>query len=168
MSVVLSARVPESVARGFDVGRSALLHQLIREAAGSELTEAAPTHSRRDALRLMVRLAARDAAHVQEQSARMGLPKSSWVAALVTAHARGSPRFSRPDELAVIGVYGELRRIGVNVNQIARRLNTAATEGLRLDTQLNTIEDLREEVRAHIAALSEAFGGNLAYWKTEL
>ena len=58
----------------------------------------------------------------------------------------------------------ELRRIGVNVNQIARALNTAGMEGRVLDLELGSLEDLRREIRAHMLALREAFEGNLAYW----
>ncbi len=61
----------------------------------------------------------------------------------------------------------ELRRIGVNVNQIARALNTAVMEGKVLDLELAYLDDLRAEIRAHMLALQEAFAGNLAYWQVE-
>lgn len=175
MSVVLSARVSDELAAGFDAaaamvgGRSALLHRLIREAGGAGSAPAG--HRRRqlrNAARLMVRLAPAEAAHAAREAAAMAIPRSSWVAALVAAHGRGAPRFARPDELALIAIQGELRRIGVNVNQIARALNTAVMEGRVLDTELGAIDDLRRELRGHIGALGEAFAGNLAYWAAEL
>jgi len=174
LSVVLSARVSDDLAASFDTaaaaagGRSALLHRLVRQAAVEvEGAPAAPA-ARRDAARLMVRLAAPDAAHATREAAAMGLPRATWVAALVAVHARGVPRFARPDELTLIDIQGELRRIGVNVNQIARALNTAVMEGRVLDTELGAIEDLRREARAHIDALREAFIGNLTYWAVDL
>jgi hypothetical protein len=77
----------------------------------------------------------------------------------------GRPAFSRGGELSLIAIQGELRRIGVNVNQIARALNTAVMEGRVLDTELSSIENFRRELRDHLFALREAFEGNLAYWE---
>ena len=167
---VLSVRVPDDLAARFDAvsvdrgGRSALLHRLVREAAGSSEPLRHRVPRRRDALRLMVRLAPREAGHVTSEAAAMALTPSTWVAALVRRHATGRPRFSRPAELSLIAVQVELRRIGVNVNQIARALNTAVLEGRVLDTELTAIDDLRRELRAHMEGLHEAFEGNLSYW----
>jgi hypothetical protein len=169
---VLSVRVPDELASRFDAtaastgGRSALLHRLIREAAAGDLPTPVGVKLRRDSLRLMVRLAAPEVAHVTVEAEAMGLPRASWVAALVRRHGAGRCQFSRPAELALIAVQREIRRIGVDVNQIARALNTAVVEGRVLDTELSAIDDLRRELRAHMEALGEAFQGNLAYWET--
>ena len=97
----------------------------------------------------------------------MGLTPNAWVAALVRNRLRGTPRFRRPEELALIALHAEVRRIGVNVNQIARALNTAVMEGRVLDTELGAVEELRRELRAHMVGLGEAFRGNLAYWAVD-
>jgi hypothetical protein len=34
--------------------------------------------------------------------------------------------------------------------------------------ELSYLDDLRQELRAHLAGLREAFEGNLAYWATDL
>jgi len=174
VSVVLSVRVPDDLASRFDAaaaasgGRSALLHRLVRDAAGSPAAAMARASTRRDALRLMVRLAPTEAAHVEREAAAMGMPRASWVAALVRHHGSGRPAFARADEIALVGMSREFRRIGVNVNQIARALNTAVMEGRVLDTELTAVDDLRRELAGHIAGLQEAFAGNLAYWSVEL
>ncbi|MBI1198969.1 MAG: plasmid mobilization relaxosome protein MobC [Phenylobacterium sp.] len=168
---VLSVRVPDDLAARFDVaaesvgGRSALLFRLVDGAAVA--ASAAPPTARlvRNARRLMVRLAVPEAAHVTRESAAFGMPPATWVAALVRRHATGKPRFARPDELALIAIQVELRRIGVNVNQIARALNTAVMEGRVLDLELAYLDDLRAEMRGHMEGLREAFAGNLTYWE---
>lgn len=171
---VLSARVSDEVAARFDAaaaaagGRSALLRRLVEGAAGGASAGSPGPRARRDAARLMVRLAAPEARHVADHAAAMGLPRAAWVAALVRRHALAAPRFPRADELALIATHGEVRRIGVNVNQIARALNTAVMEGRVLDTELGAVADLGRELRAHIAGLGEAFAGNLAYWAVDL
>ena len=171
---VFCVRVPDDLAARFDAaaglhgGRSARLRQLIggdAEGARVRRTEA-PT--RREAARLMVRLAAAEAAHVSAEARKMHLRPAGWVAALVRRHASARPRFSRPDELSLIAVQAELRRIGVNVNQIARALNTAVLEGRVLDTELTAVDDLRRQLRSRMAGLREAFEGNLAYWDVDL
>jgi hypothetical protein len=116
----------------------------------------------------MVRLAAPEAAHVARESTRLQLPRAGWVAALVRRHALGTPAFGAADTYALVAVRGELRRIGVNVNQIARAMNTAVLEGRVLTLELASIDDFRRELRGHVLALREAFAGNLAYWATDL
>ena len=69
--------------------------------------------------------------------------------------------------VALLAVQGEVRRIGVNVNQIARALNTAVMEGKVLDLEVAYLADLQIELRAHMSALRGAFEGNLAYWAAE-
>jgi hypothetical protein len=165
-----SVRVPEDLAARFDAsaefagGRSAVLRRLIEGAAGADRRRDSETRPRRRTDRLMVRLAPVEAAYVTAEARRMGLPRSTWVAALVRRRSRGQPTFSKADDLAVDGMRRELRRIGVNVNQIARALNTAVLEGRVLEAELASLEDFRRELRAHIRALGEAFEGNLAYW----
>jgi hypothetical protein len=167
---VLSVRVPDDLAESFDAaaaatgGRSALLHRLVREAATKAPRGAPAASPARDAMRLMVRLAPAEAAHVAAEAATMAMPRAAWVAALVRRHTIGAPRFSRLGELALIATHGEVRRIGINVNQIARALNTAVLEGRVLDTELSSLDDLRRELRDHMEGLGEALRGNLAYW----
>ena len=169
-----SVRVSDDLAARFDAtarlvgGRSALLRRLIEGRAGDAPEPSPLARTPRTAARLMVRLSPADAAGVEAEARVMGLRRSAWVAALVRRRVHGRPTFSRPDELSLIGMQAELRRIGVNVNQIARAMNTAVMEGRVLATELTYIDDLRRELRAHIMGLREAFAGNLAYWEVEL
>lgn len=168
---VLSVRVPDDLAARFDAaagsvgGRSALLFQLVDGASQLGPRPPPAPAMRRDACRLMVRLAPPEAAHVAREAAALGQPRATWVAALVRRHTIGQARFCRPDELALVAIQGELRRIGVNVNQIARALNTAVMEGRVLDLEITYLDQLRGEMRGHMDALREAFAGNLAYWE---
>ncbi|HEY3949610.1 plasmid mobilization relaxosome protein MobC [Phenylobacterium sp.] len=167
---MFSVRVPDDLASRFDGvaagfgGRSARLRQLIEGACAVAGPQVKAAPEPRTAMRMMVRLAAPEARHVATESARLALPRAAWVAALVRRHARGVPTFSRPDELAVIAIQSELRRIGVNVNQIARALNTAVMEGRVLEAELGEVAAFRRELRDHLLAVREAFQGNLTYW----
>jgi hypothetical protein len=165
---MFSVRVPDPAAHRFDAaaadhgGRSALLRRLVIEAGGdTEAQTATPTIR---SIRLMVRLGPEDGLAVQREAAAMGLRPSSWVAALVHRRVRGAPRFALHDEVALLAIRGEVHRIGINANQIARALNTAVVEGKVLDLEVAYLDDLRRELRGHLAGLAEAFAGNLAYW----
>ena len=94
----------------------------------------------------------------------MGLTRNAWAAALMRRRLQARPPFRRSDELSLLAMQGDLRRVGVNVNRIARALNTAVMEGKVLDLELAYLDDLRAAIRAHMRALHEAFEGNFAYW----
>lgn len=169
---LFNVRLDDDLADRFDAaaklegGRSALLRRLIAEAAVCSRQGGERRGAPRDGARIMVRLAAPDAAGVDVAAAAMGLSRAGWVAALVRRRVCGKPTFPRPDALTLVAIQVELRRVGVNVNQIARALNTAVMEGRVLDSELAWTRSLRAEIRDHIAGLREAFDGSLTYWET--
>jgi hypothetical protein len=149
-------------------GRSPALRHLIEQAsgAGSASFEGSGRLGSRPS-KLTVRLAAADGRGLDAAAAQMGLTRNAWAAALIRRRLHTRPTFRRSDELSLLAMQTELRRIGVNVNQIARALNTAVMVGKVLDLELTYLDDLRAEIRAHMLALHEAFAGNLAYWQVE-
>ena len=117
---------------------------------------------------LRVRLAVADGRGLYAAAAEMGLTRGAWAAALIRRRLHARPTFRRSDELSLLAMQTELRRIAVSVNQISRALNTAVMEeGRVLDLDLAYLEDLRAEIRAHMADLRKAFEGNLAYWEVD-
>lgn len=168
-----NVRIPDDMADRFDAwaaaegGRSPALRHLIDRACGPGRSLPPGRLPLRPA-KLTVRLAADDAEGLSSAAAEMGLTPNAWVAALVRSRLRSKPTFARAEEIAVIAVQGELRRIGVNVNQIARALNTAVMEGKVLDLEIAYLDDLRTELRAHMSTLRQAFEGNLNYWDAGL
>lgn len=168
--VLFSVRVDDELGARFDAaaaragGRSALLRRCIQERAsvGSQVPVRRPPAT----ARLMVRLAAADAEAVGREAAAMGLRPSGWVSGLVAARLRGAARFARGEELALIAIQGEVRRIGVNLNQMARALNTAVLEGRVVELQLAAVGDLRTELQGHLTGVRRAFAGDHSYWAT--
>jgi hypothetical protein len=167
-------RLPDDLAARFDGwaaergGRSPALRHLIEQASGpGALSCEPPVRLGSRPLKLTVRLAAVDGRDLDAAAAEMGLTCNAWAAALIRRRLHARPTFRRSDELSLLAMQTELRRIGVNVNQIARALNTAVMEGKVLDLELTYLDDLRAEIRAHMLALYEAFEGNLAYWQGE-
>ncbi|HEY1926616.1 MAG TPA: plasmid mobilization relaxosome protein MobC [Caulobacteraceae bacterium] len=149
-------------------GRSPALRHLIEQAIGAGARSCqGPGRLGSRPMKLTVRLAAADGRGLDAAAAEMGLTRNAWAAALIRRRLHARPTFRRPDELSLLAMQAELRRIGVNVNQIARALNTAVMEGKVLDLELAYLDDLRAEIRAHMLALHEALEGNLAYWQVD-
>ncbi len=168
---MFSVRVADDLAARFDAaaavagGRSARLRQLIQSAAAAGSAGAQRmSQPPRSAARIMVRLDAADAAAVDRAAGEMGMARAGWIAALVRRRLRAVPTFGAPDAMALMAIQVELRRIGVNVNQIARALNTAVLEGRLLELELAALDDLKRETRFQLLAVREAVAGNLAYW----
>jgi hypothetical protein len=148
-------------------GRSVALRQLMAGAAGETGDVTSHVARTRLPVKLTVRLSAADAIGLDFAAAETGLSRNAWAAALLRRRLRDRPTFARSDAVSLITIQTELRRIGVNVNQIARALNTAVLEGRVLDLELGALDDLRREMRGHLSELQSAFAGNLAYWAGE-
>ncbi|KAK0361600.1 hypothetical protein LTR94_022686 [Friedmanniomyces endolithicus] len=170
----LTLRVPSHLIRRFDAaaasrgGRSRLLRRLMEEAALAALPEAVETSSARLSGKLGLRLTPADLTVLEAEAARAGMTRTQWTVALIRARLHHRPQLSRRDAVALIEVQRELRRIGVNVNQIARALNTAVMEGAVLDLEVAQLAAFSEEIRAHLVGVRDAFQGNLAYWSEAL
>lgn len=151
-----------------DRGRSPALRHLIEQASASVTpSRAGPGRPGARPVKLTVRLTAKDGRGLHAAAAEMGLTRNAWAAALIRCRLRARPTLRRSDELSLLAIQTELRRIGINVNQIARALNTAVLEGKVLELELAYLDDLKAEIRVHMASLREAFEGNLAYWMVE-
>ena len=166
----LTLRLSPDLIRRFDAaaarqgGRSRLLRRLMEGAAQASLpapTEAPPAPC---SGKLTLRLGEADLHLLGAEAAAMGLLRTQWSVALIRRRLHDRPQFSRPEALALIEVRRELRRIGVNVNQIARALNTAVMDGAVLDLEMAQLGAFQAEISAWVDALGEAFEGNLAYW----
>lgn len=171
---IFNVRLDDELAASFDDwalqrgGRSAALRQLIAGAAdGTPLVSILGPGRTRSPVKLTVRLSAADAVGIAAAAAETGLTRNAWAAAVLRRRLRDRPTFARSDAVSLIAIQTELRRIGVNVNQIARALNTAVMEGRVLELELGSLEDLRREMRGHLAALQSVMAGNLAYWAGE-
>nr|WP_314121566.1 plasmid mobilization relaxosome protein MobC [uncultured Brevundimonas sp.] len=169
----LTLRVPPDLIRRFDAaaasqgGRSRLLRRLMERDAQApfpEVLEAAPG---RQTGRLALRLTPVDLAALEVEAASRGQSRTQWAVALIRARLHRRPQLSRSEALAVIEVQRELRRIGVNINQIARALNTAVMEGTVLDLEVAQLGAFADEIRAHLSGVRDAVEGNLAYWSVE-
>lgn len=169
----ITLRLPPDLVRRFDAaaagqgGRSGLLRRLMETAAQVPLPAVvcAPVAGRTG--KLTLRLGEADLAALEAEAEATGLSRTQWTVALIRRRLHGRPQLGRPEAFAFIEVQRELRRIGVNINQIARALNTAVLEGQVLDLETAQLRAFQTEIAAHLLGLRDAFEGNLAYWAAE-
>jgi len=146
-------------------GRSMALRRLIDQASGEGRAAAfTPDGGERRPVNLRVRLSAADGAGLATAAAEMGLSRNAWATALICHRLQGRPTFPPGQDVTLLAMLTELRRIAVGANQIARALSAAAVAGEELDLALSYFNDLRAEVRGHMRDLFEAFEGNHTYW----
>ena len=114
-------------ARGSKGGASAELRDLVTNAmegrASPPPAGAAGAHLVMVRLRDAERLALIEAAHSR------GTTPANWLRSLAIAHLGRRPQWNPAEIDALRDLFAEVRRIGGNVNQIARAINTAAHTG---------------------------------------
>lgn len=169
----LTLRLSPDLTRRFDAaaaghgGRSRYLRTLMEAAAQAPLPTPEPAPPGVKSAKLTLRLADADLALLEAEAARAGLSRTQWTAALIRRRLHDRPQMTPPEAMALIGIRRELHRIGVNINQIARALNTAVMEGTVLDLEIAQLAAFAAEIRGHLGGLDEVFAGNLAYWSAE-
>ncbi|MBB5746563.1 MobC family plasmid mobilization relaxosome protein [Brevundimonas variabilis] len=170
----LTLRVSPDLLRRFDAaaadqgGRSRLLRRLMEQAAQAPFPEPVRSPPAAGSGKLTLRFGQPDLALLEAEAASTGLSRTQWTVALVRRRLHDRPQLTRHEALALIEMRRELRRIGVNVNQIARALNTAVLDGRVLDLEVAQLAAFRDEIAVWIDSLGEAFQGNLAYWSARV
>lgn len=144
-----------------------MLRRLMEAAAQATLPEAGEAPSGATTGRLALRLAAMDMALLEAEALSKGQSRTQWTVALIRARLYRRPQFTPSDAMTLVEIQRELRRIGVNINQIARALNTAVLDGAVLDLEIAQLDAFADEIRAHLAGVRDAIRGNLDYWSVE-
>lgn len=142
-------------------GRLPLLRQLMLQAADGHNAGLAAFEQQARPIDVRVRLGPREAEHLICEAAAMGLPRSSWAAALIHRHFMRRPTFSRQAELCLFAAHGELRRMRLELAAMA-----AAPALAKAPEVQARIEALRDEISRHMRNIRAAVEGNLEYWKT--
>lgn len=166
---VFNVRLDRSLADRFDQvaadrgGRSALLRQVIEAAVETTPEPTLTPAPVARIIRVMVRVTAQEAAVIDREAKAMSLSRAGWIAALVRRRVSGRPRFSGKGEAALRALQSDLRRLAVNLNQIARRLNDGSAS-LLSDRDIATLKALSAQCRHQQSILAAALAGNLDYW----
>lgn len=148
-------------ARDTDGGASAALRRLISQSVDGRPPAPPPGASGHQVL---VRLKDEERLALLRAAMERGTTPANWLRALAIAHLSGKPQWSNAEEKALRQMGEELRRIGNNVNQIARAINVAVLTGEYPAHQGEAAKEATAEARALLRALMAVYTGNLEFW----
>jgi hypothetical protein len=166
---LLSAWVPSELAAAFRAwaraqagGASAALRGLVAQAVTGEAPAAPPGSGA--GYRLTVRLQEGERAALLAAAKARGVTPSTWVRALAVAHLARRPQWNPAEVDALRDLFTEVRRIGANMNQVARALNVAAARGEYPPHQGEAAQEAAELVRSEMRRVVAVMSGNWDYW----
>lgn len=167
----IGLRVSDQLAARFEAvattrgGKSKLLRAMIEAVTKAPPGEGEGTGASRGASeKVTLRLKPEDLAALDAAAKQAGLRRTEWLVACARRRLSAKPQFSREEAISLLEARRELRRIGVNLRELARRLSdkeAAAAEDLA------AIQAFQADVRRQIEGLRAAIDGNLAYWSSE-
>lgn len=166
---LLSTWVPADVAQAFKAaaragkgGSSAELRRLVTEAVQGEPPKAPPGAG--TGHQIGVRLKSPERAALAEAARSHGTSPANWLRALAVVHLAGKPQWNAAELDELRELFKELRRIGNNVNQIARALNVAVQSGVYPPHQGVAAQGAAEAIRDDMRRVVAMMTGNFDYW----
>lgn len=173
---LFSLRLPDDLAVRFDAvaegqgGRSALIRRLVTavvdEGVGSSEV-AVPKRSEPATRRIEAVFTGDEFAAIEQAAAEMELTRSAWLGVVARRRIHQHPKPTPRDLRELASIRDEIRRIGVNVNQIAQAANYAAMQpGIDFRPELRRIDAMRAQLAEWISAVNKARQGDLSFWHT--
>jgi hypothetical protein len=177
----LSTYVPVELAEAFkalarqsDGGASAALRRLVAQAVDQEkpgegLHGASPAQAIAPrgvgrGEQVSVRFKAVERQALAEAARMQGTSPANWLRSLALVHLARRPQWNPAELEALRALFGELRAIGNNVNQMAHVLNTAAHTGMYPPGQGTAAQQAAELIRLEMRRVVAAISGNFDYW----
>jgi hypothetical protein len=179
--VHLSTYVPVELAEAFqalarqsDGGASGALKRLVAQAVEQESQarglhsasahEAIAPHGVGRGEQVGVRLKATERQALAEAARAQGTSPANWIRSLALVHLARRPQWNPAELEALRALFGELRAIGNNINQMAHALNIAVTTGDYPPEQGTAAREAAERIRLEMRRVVAAITGNFDYW----
>jgi len=149
-------------ARGNRGGASAELRDLVTNAMEGRAAPAPAGVA--GAHQVMVRLRDAERFALIEAATSRGTTPATWLRSLAIVHLGRRPQWNPGEIEALRELFMEVRRIGNNVNQIARAINTAAHTGEYPAYQGEAAREAAELLRTEMRRIVAVMTGNFDYW----
>lgn len=129
-----------------------ILKELLKQEGLDEAPEYVPSTAKRG---LYIRLNADELAFLDEYAAKMKRTRQKAIIAVIRNAIASEPQFSLDEEITLKNSNRELSRIGVNLNQITRKLNslnmvTYQDNRLLLKRVLESTDKLSGQIKKHV------------------
>ena len=165
-------KLPDEMAEAFATaasargGKSAVLRELIVYYIEQYTDEAVrvPPKTGPGARAIAIRLDPEELAILDSEAEAQGMTRHAWAARCLRTRLRQAPQFASDETRALAVIAGDLRRIGNNVNQIARALNVAVLDGKPLQMELAGVREARADIMDFAAAIRRIRQAKISYW----
>lgn len=164
-------RISDQLASRFEAvaatrgGKSRLLRAMV------EAVTRAPTgegegrgQARGGSNKVTLRLKDEDLAALDAAAEQAGLRRTEWLVACARRRLTAKPQFSEQQTLALLEARRELRRIGVNLRELARKMSDQ--DGAS-PADIAALRAFQREVREQLEGVRAAIDGNLEAWGAE-
>lgn len=151
-----------ALARQSDGGSSAALRRMITEAVDGK--PPAPPRGAGTGTQVGVRLKSVERIALAEAARDAATSPANWLRSLAIVHLSRKPQWSGAELAELREVFRELRKIGNNVNQIARAMNVAVQSGVFPPHQERATQEAAEMIRDEMRRVVALMTGNFDYW----
>jgi hypothetical protein len=148
-------------ARAAEGGASAQLRRFIIEAMDGR--SPSPSPGRAMGQSVMVRLKEEERMALMYAADARSTTPANWVRSLAVAHLARRPQWTPAEIEAMRDIFNELRKIGNNVNQIARAMNIAALSGEYPPHQGEAAKEAADMVRTEMRRITAVITANYDY-----
>lgn len=164
-------RISDQLASRFEAvaatrgGKSRLLRAMVEAVTRSPPGDGeGPGFPRGASKKVTLRLKDEDLAALDAAAAQAGLRRTEWLVSCARRRLSAKPQLSEGQALELLETRRELRRIGVNLRELARRL---AEQDSASAADVAAIQAFQSEVRQQLEGVRAAIDGNLVYWGAE-
>lgn len=165
VDATLAARFSE-LARAHG-GKSALLRRLVMRVVNHGENE--PVTSLPDpsgsAVHLSIRLSENEVHEVRKGAKARGMKPAQWLRSIVRVRLGAGTQYTRDELHQLRGLTNQVRKVGVNLNQIARAANEARLEHSSFVVETEVLDEARKEVEKTLATLHQMARGNVRAWE---
>lgn len=150
-------------------GKSALLRRLVTMAVDGPSSSPAPTLPAAEGAvsHLSVRLSQSEVEAVRKAASSRGMKPAQWLRSVVRVRLGGGTQYSADELHQLRALTVQVRKVGVNLNQIARSVNEARLERSSFTVDAKALEKAQAEVERAIGALHAMAQGNVRSWEGE-
>lgn len=148
-------------------GKSALLRRLVSLAVDgqADTRPSALPDPAGPAVHLSVRLSANEVTEVRRAAAERKMKPAQWLRSVVRVRLGAGTQYSADELHQLRALTNQVRKVGVNLNQIARAANEARPEHAPFIVDMGALEAARAEVRRTLDTLHLMARGNVRAWE---